>query len=382
MGKQTVYPGQASFTDSSHRNLTWRWCFYINLPIGGFTIVAVLLLLHLESPPREKLTVLDQLKRLDPLGLLFFVPSMVCLILALQWGGTTYPWSAPKIIGLLVTFAVLFVIFLAVEALTPETAMAPTRVVLNRSVGGSLIFMLFLSGGMMAVIYYLTLWLQAVQSQSAMEAGIHTIPLVLSLVVMSIVAAIFVEKVGYYVPPMLLSPLFCAVGGGMLSTLTPNAGSNQWIGYQVLYGFGIGCGFQTSNLAPQSVLPSADVPLGMALMFFMQQLGGSIFLSVGQNIFSSQLVDSLSGIAGLNAEAIVNTGATALRNIVPPNELEKVTDAYSYALTRVFILTAALGACMILGAVIVEWKSIKGAKGSHSRTDEANAEEGKSEAKS
>lgn len=374
-------PRASIFANSSLRNLTWRWCFYINLPVGGFTFAAVLLFLHLESPPREKLTILDQLKRLDPFGLLFFVPSMVCLILALQWGGTTYPWSAPKVIGLLVIFAVLFVAFLAVEVLTPETAMAPTRVVLNGSVGGSMIFMLLLSGGMMAVVYYLTIWFQAAQGKSAMVAGIHTTPLVLSLIVMGIVAAIFVEKVGYYVPTMLLSPALCAVGGGMLSTLTPDAGSNHWIGYQVIYGFGIGCGFQTSQLVPQSVLPRADVPLGMALMFFMQQLGGSVFLSVGQNVFSRQLVDSLSGIASVNADAIVKTGATNLRNIVPPSEFEKVVGAYSYALTRVFVLTAILSACMILSAVIVEWKSIRGEKGSHSRTDAANAEDGKSEAK-
>jgi MFS family permease len=304
---------------------------------------------------------------------------MVCLILALQWGGTTYPWSAPRIIGLLVTFAVLLVAFLAVEVLTPETAMAPTRVVLNRSVGGSMLFMFLLSGGMMIIIYYLTIWFQAAQGHSAMEAGIRTIPLVLSLVVMGIVGAMFTERVGYYVPAMLLSPCLCAVGGGMLSTLTPSAGSSHWIGYQVIYGFGIGCGFQTSNLAPQTVLPRADVPLGIALMFFMQQLGGSVFLSVGQNIFSSQLVDSISVIAGLNTEAIVKAGATAYRSMVPLGDLNTVINAYSYALTRVFILTAALSACMILGAGIVEWKSIKGKKSHLSKTDEAN-EEGKSEA--
>ena len=371
---------KASCTDFSLRSLTWRWCFYINLPIGGFTFVAILLFLHLESQPREKLTVLDQLKRLDPLGLLFLVPSMVCLILALQWGGTTYPWSAPRIIGLLVNFAILLVAFLAVEVLTPETAMAPTRVVLDRSVGGSMLFMFLLSGAMMVVVYYLTIWFQAAQSQSAMEAGIRTIPLVLSLVVMGIVGAIFTERVGYYVPAMLLSPCLCAVGGGMLSALTPSAGSSHWIGYQVIYGFGIGCGFQTSTLAPQNVLSRADVPLGMALMFFMQQLGGSVFLSVGQNIFSSQLVDSISGIAGLNTEAIINAGATAYRNVVPLGDLTTVINAYSYALTRVFILTTALSACMILGAGIVEWKSIKGKKSHPSKTDEAN-EEGKSEAK-
>ena len=241
-------------------------------------------------------------------------------------------------------------------------------------------FMFLLSGGMMVVVYYLTIWFQTAQGQSAMEAGIRTIPLFLSMVVMGILGAMFTESVGYYVPAMLLSPCLCAVGAGMLSTLTPSADSSHWIGYQVIYGIGIGCGFQTSNLAPQNVLPRADVPLGMALMFFMQQLGGSVFLSVAQNIFSSRLVDSISGIAGLNTEAIVNAGATAYRSMVPLDDLNTVINAYSYALTRVFILTAALSACMILGAGVVEWKSIKGKKGHPCKTDEAN-EEGKSEAK-
>ena len=342
--------------------------------------MTMLLFLHLESPPREQLSLFNQLKRLDPLGLFFFIPSMICLILVLQWGGTTYPWSAPKIIGLLVAFAITFVMFVVVEALKPETALAPARVVLNRSVGGSMLFMLLLSGGMMAVVYYLAIWFQAAQGRSAMEAGIRTIPLVLSLVVFGIVSALFTEKIGYYVPAMLLSPLLCAAGGGMLSTLTPGASSNHWIGCQVIYGLGIGSGFQISNLAAQNCLPRADVPLGMALMFFMQQLGGSVFLSVGQNIFSSQLINSLSGIAGLNTEAIVNTGATALRSIVPPSELDTVVGAYCYALTRVFIMTAALSACMILGALAVEWKSIKVKKSDTSKNVKADPGEAEYEA--
>ena len=339
---------------------TWRWCFYLNLPIGGFTLLAVLLFLHIESPKREKLPVVAQIKRIDPLGILFFIPSMVCLILALQWGGSTYSWSAPKIIGLIVTFVVLFIAFIVVEVLTPETAMAPTRVVLNRSVAGSMTFMFLLSGGLMSVIYYLSVWFQAAKDNSAMHAGISTIPLVLSLVVMSIFAAIFTQKISYYVPAMLLSPVLCSIGAGLLSTLSPGSGHNAWIGYQVLYGLGIGCGFQTSSLPAQNVLPRADVPLGMALMFFMQQLGGSVFLAVSQNLFASRLIDSLSGIAGLNTEIIVNTGATALRTIVPSDQLRSVIHAYNYALTRVFVLATVLSACMVLGSLAVEWKRIKG----------------------
>ena len=341
---------------------TWRWCFYLNLPIGGFTLLAVLLFFHIESPEREKLSTFDQIKRIDPIGILFFIPSMVCLVLALQWGGTTYSWSTPKIIGLLVTFSVLFIAFVIVEVLTPETAMAPTRVVLNRSIAGSMTFTFLLSGGLMSILYYLTVWFQVAKDDSAMHAGVSTIPLVLSLVIMSIIAAIFTEKIGYCNPGMLLCPVFCSVGAGLLSTLSPSSGHNAWIGYQVLYGFGIGCGFQNANLPAQNVLPRADVPLGMALMFFSQQLGGAVFLAVSQNIFSGELVDKLSGIAGLDTEAILNTGATALRTIVPLDQLGTLVHAYSHALTRVFILATALSACMILGSLAVEWREIKGKK--------------------
>lgn len=364
---------------------TWRWCFYLNLPFGCFTLLAVLLLLHIESPKREKLTAIGQIKRLDPIGVFFFVPSMVTLILALQWGGPTYSWSAPKVIGLLVTFSVLFVAFIVVEILTPETAMAPTRVVLNRSIAGSMTFMFLLSGGLMSVIYYLTIWFQAAKDDSAMHAGVSTIPLLLSLVIIGILAAVCTEKIGYYVPAMLLSPDLCSLGAGLLSTLSPSSGHNAWIGYQLLYGFGIGCGFQTSTLVAQNVLPRADVPLGMALMFFMQQLGGSVFLAVSQNIFSSRLVNSLSGIAGLDIEAIVNnTGATALRTVVPSDQLQIVIHAYSHALIRVFILTAALSACMILGALAVEWKNIKGKSETKGRTKSSATEfeDSKSDVKS
>jgi hypothetical protein len=352
------------------------------LPIGGVIILAILLLLHIPSPEPEKRAAIAQIKNLDPLGILFLLPSIVCLILALQWGGTTSPWSAPKIIGLFITFAILFVLFIVVEALMPETAMAPARVVLNRSVAGAMAFMFLISGSLMSLLYYLTIWFQAAKGDSAIHSGVSTIPLVLSMVILAIPNAIFTQKVGYYVPALLLAPVFCATGAGLLSTLTPSSNHNQWLGYQILFGFGLGLGFQTSTLVPQTVLSRADVPLGMAMMFFMQQLGGSIFLSVSQNIFSNELVDRLSGVAGLDAETIVNTGATDLRSVVPTSELGTVVDAYSYSLTRVFIMATALSACMILAALVVEWKSIKGKKGPGSdppTTDEAKLEEDKSE---
>ncbi len=260
----------------------------------------------------------------------------------------------------------------------PETAMVPTRVVLNRSVAGSMTFMLLLSGGLMSIIYYLAIWFQAVRGDSAIHSGVSTIPLLLSMVFLAIPTAVLTEKIGYYVPALLLSPVLCALGTGLLSTLTPRSECGAWIGYQILYGLGLGIGFQTCTLPPQRVLARADVPIGMALVFFMQQLGGSIFLSVSQNIFSNELGDRLSGDASLTAEAVVNIGATNLRNFVPVSEISTVIDAYSYSLTRVFIMAAALSSCMILGSLAVEWKSINGKKGSKGpNTAEPKLEEGR-----
>jgi len=330
------------------------------LPIGGFTFVGVLLFLRLESPPRKKLSILEQLQSLDPLGLLFFAPSMVCLILALQWGGTTSAWSSPKIIALLTTFALLFTVFLIIETLTPETAMAPPRIILNRSIAGSMIFFAALSGALMALIYYLSLYFQATQSLSATQAGLHMLPLLLSFVTVGIISAMAVQKSGYYVPCAFVSAVFCALGAGLLSTLHPQARSAQWMGYQVLFGVGTGAGFQVASLVAQTVLARDDVAIGVALVFFVQQLGGAVFLAVAQNVFAARLVRALSAIAGLDATVVVDSGATGIRAVVAPEQVVGVVAAYGFALTRVFVMAAALSACMVFGAAALEWRSIKG----------------------
>lgn len=324
----------------------------------------VLLFFHFDKPKSEASSIAHQIKQLDPIGFFFFAPSIISLILALQWGGSVeFPWSSLRIIGLFVTFAVLLIIFIAVEVRLPDTAMAPTRVTLNRSVAGGMLFLFLLSGGMLCIVYYLSVWFQVVQGQSAVQAGIRSLPLILGMMIMGILVAVFTQKVGYYTPGMLVSPILTSIGGGLLSTLQPSSGSGACIGYQALFGLGIGCGFQNASMPAQTVLPRADVPLGVCLMFLMQQLGGAVFLAVAQNLFANNLVDSLTGVAGLDPRVIINTGATDLRRIVPPNQLSAVVEACNYSLTRVFLLAAVLSAVMILGALMVEWKSIKKDKG-------------------
>ena len=136
----------------------------------------------------------------------------------------------------------------------------------------------------------------------------------------------------------------------------------MWIGYQVIVGLGLGMGMQVSGLAAQAVLPQEDVSIGTAIMMFSQQLGGAIFVSVGQNVFINDLTSTLSDIPGLNETIILNTGATDLQKTIPAPYLTQVLAKYNHALTRTFVISTGMLAASILGSCFMEWKNIKTSK--------------------
>ena len=196
-----------------------------------------------------------------------------------------------------------------------------------------------------------------------LKSGIYTLPLMLSLVFSSILSGVFTQKIGYYVPSALLAPSIMSVGQGLMSTFTPDTGSPQWIGFQFLAGFGLGLGMQIGNLAAQTVLPPADISTGVAIMFFVQQLGGAIFTTVGQALLDNLLSTRLADIPGIDPKSIVNVGTTELVKNVSPDYLHRVIDAYNYASTRVFLTGMGLAMLALISAFFLEWKSIK--KGKH-----------------
>ncbi|RMY87985.1 hypothetical protein D0861_05081 [Hortaea werneckii] len=287
-------------------NVSWRWCFYINLPIGGLAIVIILLILKPAPPQFQGLTFKQKVTRLDLLGELFLVPSML------------------------------------------------------------------------ALVYWIPTWFQAIKGTSAVELGIDTIPLVLSLVVASILAGQAVGRIGYYTPFAMASAIIMPIGAGLISTWTVHTGSLKWIGFQVLFGFGVGLGMQQATIAAQTVLRKQDVPTGVALLFFAQQLGGAIFVSVGQNVLDSELVSGiLRRVPDLSPERILNTGATELRQIVPAHDLDGVLVAYNSALRQVFVVATAMACLAALGAFSLEWRSVKAKEGSGGKLSNGASETGR-----
>ena len=196
---------------------------------------------------------------------------------------------------------------------------------------------------------------------SAVKSGIMFIPMVLGLVVSSIMAGILTRKIGYYTQWMYISAVMTPIGAGLISTFNTSTGHSEWIGYQVLYGLGLGLGMQQATVAAQTVLPKQDVPTGASLMFLGQTLGGSVFARVANNIMLNQLASGLMSaqIPGVDPGVVTSVGATDLRRYVSEDALQQVLTIYNVALRHAFYVGTAVSAALIIGALGMEWKSVK-----------------------
>ena len=316
--------------------------------------------------------------KLDPLGTVVFLPGIVCLLLALQWGGTTYAWNSGVIIALFVLSGILLSAFVCIQFRLGDKATVPIRIIKQRSIAAGVYFSLVCAGAMMVIVYFLPLWFQAIKGVDAVQSGIDFIPLVISLVFASIAAGWITQKTGYYTGTIIACSVIMSIGAGLLTTLQVDTASARWIGFQILFGVGLGLGMQQASMAAQACLAPKDVMTGIALMFFFQGIGGSIFISVGESVFTHSLVSQLSTIAGLDPATIVNTGATDLRNAVPPQVLGALLVAYNAALSDTLKVALACAVATIVGGLTMEWKSIKGLKrggpGGPAVSEEAKAE--------
>lgn len=352
-----------AFTDK----ISWRWCFYINLPIGGLSMVVIVLFFNPAPQPGavdySTYSIQQKLKQFDILGTTFFLPGVVCLLLALQWGGSKYAWGNGRIIALFILFGLCMIAFSAIQFWKPDVATISPPMLKKRSVWAASAFAFFMGSAFFVVVYYLPIWFQAVKSVDAYESGIRNIPVLLAVVVGTIISGAGTSSLGYYTPFMLSASVLTSIGAGLLTTFRVDTGSPKWIGYQVVTGFGIGLGLQQPLIAIQNVLDMSEVPVATALVIFCQLFGASIFISVGNSVLTNRLVTYIArNIPGVDAESVVNSGATNLRNAVPSEYLDGVIKVYNDGIVKVFQIVLVMACLTIIGSGAMEWRSVKGKK--------------------
>ena len=349
-----------AFTD----RLTWRWCFWINLPFGACAIATVFFFFKNPDRKHTKLTTRQKILEIDLLGAFFLICAIVCLLLALQWGGSVYPWRDSRVWGCLLGFGLITTVFITLQLYRGDRATIPPRLLLKqRTVAACALFSMFLAMGLYTHVYYLPFYFQAVKGTTAEGSGIRTIPYLVSITLSSVVVGGSITTFGPYVPFTWVGSAIFAVGSGMIYTLQVNSTAGAWIGYQILAGIGAGACVQIPFIAIQVVLNKKDMPSGNAITIFFNTLGGAISVSVAQNIFSNGLIKQIPKYTtGVNPARIIAAGATHIRDVTPKSQLAGVLQAYDLAVTEAFVLPIACAGIAALVSLMFEWKSVKGKK--------------------
>ncbi|KAJ5969659.1 hypothetical protein N7501_005907 [Penicillium viridicatum] len=341
---------------------TWRWCFWINLPIGAVTILS--LLFFFKPPTHDSIkprSVLRRLQNLDLLGAVLFAPAIIMIFLALQWGGTEYAWKSATIIGLFIGGAGLGVVFALWQIRKGDDAMIPPRLISERTMFFSCFSEFFAMGAVYISIYYLPEWFQVIKGASPTKSGLMYLPLALSDVLSATLTGASLKYLGYPNPYMLLGTGLMSIATGLVSTFSLTTPHQHWIPFQVLQGLGVGMTLSMPYVATQTVLKPEDIPVGTSLLQCFQFFGASVNLAIAEAIFDNKLNSRLAswGFDTYEVRNIISAGSAEARSVVSAADLPGVLDSYNHAIITTFYVATSVAAVAFLLSLGIRWRSVK-----------------------
>lgn len=340
--------------------VSWRWCFYINLPIGG--LAAVIVLLYFNTPSDAKPTQASRKEKflqMDFVGAGLVMALIVSYILALEYGGQTEPWNSSVVIGLLVGSFAIAVTCVIWEIYQGERAMIVPRLFKQRVVWVSSIFQLFFAGAYWTILYYLPIYFQSVYNVSPIGSGVRNLPVIIALTISAIFQGVALSKIGYSTPVMIIGAAISTIASGLFYTLEVTTPVGKWIGYQILCGFAVGGTFQTAISVVQVHAKPEDMSSVTAIVFFFQMIGGAFFLSAAQSAFNNRMISTIAVTApGVSPAVVLLTGATQIRSAFTSTQVPGVVAGYMAGLKVVFAISVgAFGFAFLIG-LFGSWKKL------------------------
>jgi hypothetical protein len=315
-------------------------------------VSAGIILLFFQTPKAAKpqiATRKEKLLQMDFIGTFILMAAFTCLILALQWGGVSKAWKSGDVIGTLVGFSLLIILFVGVEIWQDDRALIVPRLMKQKTIALLSLFQVFNSGVFLLLMYYLPIYFQVVSGVSASQSGIRNVPYVLGVALCTIISGVGITMTGHYLQFMALGSVLGTIGTGLIFTLDIGSSSSAWIGYQALSGIGLGLGIQIAIIVAQAIVPTADISSITAIMIFFQTISGAIFVSIGQSLFANKLISTVPKLVpGVDPARVVATGATELRHAFNATQLPGLIRSYMAGLKDTYILGIALAGVAVL----------------------------------
>ncbi|GAA5969764.1 hypothetical protein JCM11641_008035 [Rhodosporidiobolus odoratus] len=350
------------------QKLTWRWCFWINLPIAGASIVVIALFL-----PLKKVTgsTKEKLLKIDYGGALLTIAATVLVILPLNWGGTSFPWVSGPVLGCLFAGIFTFVLFMLWEWKVAKIPVVPPFIFKQRTVAAIFASTFFSGATILCQLYYLPQYFQVCRGDSAIRSGVLIIPQLVTTTVFVFISGQLVARTGEYKPSICVGYAVWAIGLGLLSTLHENTSTAKVVGYQLLNGAGQGQTLQTSMVAAQAAVARSEMSVVTSVRNFMRSLGGTVFLVIASAIinntlrsrlnplgFSPTLIDALiddpTGIWRTSSSTSSASSSASLLNL-PQSQKDQIIAGYVRGFHILFwMLTGFIAVNFVVAVTLIE----------------------------
>ncbi|BCJ47982.1 hypothetical protein GCM10010168_23410 [Actinoplanes ianthinogenes] len=328
--------------------LSWRWVFFVNVPLALLTLLAVGLFLHLPGQPRRP--------QIDYAGIVLLTGAIVCLTLVTSWGGVRYDWTSGVIVGLGVATVVLTALFILVERRVAEPVI-PLRLFKNSTLTLAVLIGALAGAVFLGSVNFLALFVQVVTGATPTQSGLILLPMMLGLIASSMLSTKHIARTGRYKWYPVASMALGLVAAGLLSTMDADTPRAVAIGYMVVLGIAAGLNIQVLAMAAQNAAPREDMGAVSATVPFFRTIGTSIGISVFAAIFYGRLASSLAEHVPAEARGHLSVDATSSQEVLkhlPEAVRHGIAQAYADALTPVFLATLPMLAVGLVLALLLK----------------------------
>ncbi|KXJ90365.1 major facilitator superfamily domain-containing protein [Microdochium bolleyi] len=354
--------------------LTWRFTFWIQLPIGFVALVTFQFVVRKRPSSKAHLPLLTKLKSCYPLDTALLIGCLVLLFLALQWGGSARSYSSPRVWGCLLGSGLLAVIFSTLQVRNKGNGLVPLRLITQRTIASCCLMSLLNGAANITHITMLPTYLQTVHGLSATMSGVYQLPITGSNIFAMAVASATISRTGRFLPFLHAGPVIYLAGAVLLQQLRPDSPLAWVLGSAVPVGAGFGFTVHACLLAVQNACSAArskeDMPVAAVMEVFSQQLGRAIAISIAQSVFVQKLYAGLAGLVtasgspAADSQGLLDMAGQGLEQMVhtmqtlDPGTRDAVRGVLSAAVTTAFILPVAAMATAALASLVAERRSI------------------------
>ncbi|KAH8433698.1 MDR family MFS transporter [Aspergillus melleus] len=344
-----------SFTES----ISWRWIFWINLPICGTAFVLLFLFLDIHNP---RTGVLDGLKAVDWFGSFSILGLTVMVLLGLDFGGDIFPWDSPKVICLIVFGCLMTLVFIYCEKRLAKYPLMPLGIFGKRSNVACFLVAFTHGFAFLGAEYYLPLYFQSAQEASPFRSGLLILPFVLTEATLSLAAGLIIHSTGRYLEVVWAGTTLVLLGTGLFIDYDATSSLGKIVGYQIATGMGCGLLFFPPLLALQSNVRQDETASATATFGFIRNMAMAMSVVIGGVVFQNSMDQRksallASGLSPTMMEELTGSEAAAnvmlIRSLDDPQQRRAVKDAYAWSMRNIWILYACLAAVGFLASAFI-----------------------------